>query len=84
MKKIVNGEEVELSQEEESEFLASQASLSAEIDAKQPERDYKQEMPTPQESLDMLYDLGYDAWKAKIKKIKDKYPDVVNPKDVQA
>jgi len=30
--------------------------------------------PTVQEQLDMLYHLGFDAWKAEITKIKEKYP----------
>lgn len=32
------------------------------------------EYPRLEEQLDMLYHLGYDGWKAEIKKIKDKYP----------
>jgi len=81
MKKILNGKEIELSPEEQASFIATQAELSAELEAKEPEINYKKEMPTPQESLDMLYELGYDQWKAAIKKIKDKYPDVLTKSD---
>lgn len=35
------------------------------------------EYPLLDEQLDMLYHLGYDGWKAEIKKIKDKYPKPV-------
>jgi hypothetical protein len=32
------------------------------------------EYPEYHEQLDMLFNLGYDGWKAEIQKIKDKYP----------
>lgn len=32
------------------------------------------EYPSYAEQFDLLYHGGYDAWKAKIKEIKDKYP----------
>lgn len=39
---------------------------------------YKQqrarEYPTIQDQLDTLYHRGYDAWRATIKAVKDKYP----------
>lgn len=34
----------------------------------------KQEYPSIEDQLDILYHEGYDAWKASIKDIKDKYP----------
>lgn len=34
------------------------------------------EYPSIQEQLDLLYHGGYDAWKAKITEIKNKYPKV--------
>lgn len=34
----------------------------------------KEEYPTIEEQLDILYHDGYDAWKDIIKSIKDKYP----------
>lgn len=30
--------------------------------------------PTLEEQMDILYNEGYDAWRSKIKAIKDKYP----------
>lgn len=43
-----------------------------------PEKSYEEkriaEYPHIYEQLDMLYHLGYDGWKEKIKQIKDKYP----------
>lgn len=38
------------------------------------EEQRKGEYPAIADQLDMLYHLGYDGWKAEIKKIKDKYP----------
>ncbi|MBT0668404.1 hypothetical protein HT136_08480 [Novosphingobium profundi] len=32
------------------------------------------EYPTWQEQMDILYHEGYDAWRAMIQAIKDKYP----------
>lgn len=32
------------------------------------------EYPSVEDQLDMLYHLGYDGWKAKIKEIKDSIP----------
>ena len=37
-------------------------------------RDREAEYPTWQDQLDKIYHSGIDAWKADIKKIKDKYP----------
>ena len=34
----------------------------------------EQEYPPVVDQLDLIYHLGSDAWKAKIKEIKDKYP----------
>ena len=34
----------------------------------------EQEYPPVVDQLDLIYHLGIDAWKAKIKEIKDKYP----------
>ena len=34
----------------------------------------KEEYPSIEEQLDILYHEGYDAWKAKIKEIKDAFP----------
>ena len=34
----------------------------------------KEEYPTFEEQLDILYHEGYEAWKEHIKSIKDKFP----------
>jgi hypothetical protein len=34
----------------------------------------KIEYPSIEDQLDILYHEGYDAWKATIKEIKDRYP----------
>lgn len=34
----------------------------------------QEEYPSIEDQLDILYHEGYDAWKAKIQEIKNKYP----------
>lgn len=55
--------------------------VEAEIERLQTEYEYNeyqrqraQEYPSFAEQFDILYHGGYDAWKAEIDKIKDKYP----------
>jgi len=36
----------------------------------------KKEYPPLEEQLDMIYHEGIEAWKSKIKSIKDKYPKI--------
>ena len=48
--------------------------LDAEFAATKYQRDRAAEYPTWQDQLDNIYHNGIDAWKADIKKIKDKYP----------
>lgn len=36
----------------------------------------KNEYPSIEDQLDMIYHEGLDAWKLKIKEVKDKYPKV--------
>ena len=38
------------------------------------QRDRRTEYPTVVDQLDLIYHSGVDAWKAKIKETKDKYP----------
>ena len=54
----------------EAEF----ARLKAEDDAKEYQRKRAAEYPPITEQLDTLYHGGYDAWKAEIQAIKQKYP----------
>jgi len=39
-------------------------------------RHRKNEYPPLEEQLDMIYHEGIEAWKSKIKSIKDKYPKI--------
>ena len=48
--------------------------LDAEFAATKYQRDRAAEYPSWQDQLDKIYWNGIDAWKADIKKIKDKYP----------
>ena len=48
--------------------------LQAEYDALEYQRNRKKEYPSFAEQFDTLYHGGFDAWKASIDLIKDKYP----------
>ncbi len=48
--------------------------LQAEYDAKEYQRKRAAEYPSIVDQLDTLYHGGYDAWKATIQAVKDKYP----------
>ena len=54
--------------------------LTAEFNSKQYQRDrlnpYNGGYPKIQDQLDTLFHGGYDAWKAQIQAVKDKYPKV--------
>lgn len=58
----------------EAEINAEIARLQAEYEAKQYQRNRAAEYPPIADQLDTLYHGGYDAWKAQVKAIKDKYP----------
>ena len=48
--------------------------LQADYDAKQYQRDRAADYPSWQEQMDLLYHGGVDAFKAELKKTKDKFP----------
>ena len=52
--------------------------VSADVDAEFTKQNYKneraKEYPSVVDQLDLIYHSGIDAWKAKIKETKDKYP----------
>ncbi len=58
----------------DAEIQAEIARLQADYDAKQYQRDRAKEYPSIVDQLDTLYHGGYDAWKASIQAIKDKFP----------
>lgn len=58
----------------DAEINAEIARLQADYDAKQYQRDRAKEYPSIADQLDTLYHGGYDAWKAEITAIKNKYP----------
>jgi len=57
-----------------ADIEAKQAELQTEYDAAKYQRDRKAEYPSVVDQLDDIYHNGIDAWKATIKKTKDKYP----------
>ena len=52
----------------------SKADIQAKINENQYQRDRAAEYPSIVDQLDDIYHNGIDAWKATIKKTKDKYP----------
>lgn len=74
MKKILNGVEVDMTEEE----IAFKLQFDEANQLDQANQEYKflrmQAYPTLQEQMDILYHQGFDAWKEIIKTIKDKYP----------
>ena len=67
-----------------NKWLASDANgntidvVEADGDAEYAKQNYKNqrmiEYPSIEDQLDLMYHSGFDAWKAKIKETKDKYP----------
>lgn len=64
----------ELPPPSKEEVLESAQRLQAEYERNEYQRQRAQEYPSFAEQFDLLYHGGYDAWKAEIDKIKDKYP----------
>ena len=58
----------------EAELDAEVKRLQADYDSKEYQRKRAAEYPLVVEQLDLIYHSGIDAWKAKIKETKDKYP----------
>lgn len=56
------------------EVNAEIARLQTDHDVKQYQRDRAREYPSIVDQLDTLYHGGYDAWKASIDVVKNKYP----------
>lgn len=81
--KMVNGEKVDLTPEEEAATLAEWAA-NAELTAKTAYASYRSAAyPSVPEQLDQIYHDGLDAWRATITAVKLQYPkpsDGVDPK----
>lgn len=58
----------------EAEINAEIARLQAEYESKEYQRQRAAEYPSIADQLDTLYHGGYDAWKAQVQAVKDKYP----------
>ena len=58
----------------EAEYDAGFKKLQDDFDALEYSRKRAQEYPKIKDQLDLIYHSGIDAWKAKIKETKDKYP----------
>ena len=76
---VIRGDTVDWSEQSQTkptdaEIEAEIARLQAEYEAKQYQRDRAAEYPSIADQLDTLYHGGYDAWKAQVKAVKDKYP----------
>ena len=66
-----DGNQVSLSSEK---ITAARKAIDDAYAATKYQRDRAAEYPSWQDQLDKIYWNGIDAWKADIKKIKDKYP----------
>ena len=58
----------------QSDIDAARATIDAEYAALEYSRNRAAEYPSVVDQLDLIYHSGIDAWKAKIKETKDKYP----------
>ena len=77
MKKIVNGIEVSLTKNDILEIEIKELEYLEEkklLEKTKYKRDRAKEYPPIEDQLDIIYHEGIDAWKLKIKTIKDKYP----------
>jgi len=63
-----------ITQPTESEIDAEVTRLKALWDDEKYKRNRRDEYPSFAEQFDLIYHSGVDAWKAKIKETKDKYP----------
>jgi len=74
MHKIVNGKQVELTEEETLELKEHQDRCIEKSRSREYALKRQLEYPSIPEQLDMIYHQGVDVWKASIKAVKDKYP----------
>ena len=74
MNKLVNGQLVELTSDEETFIAAEEAKVKADDAVNGYKKNRANEYPSVVDQLDLIYHSGIDAWKAKIKETKDKYP----------
>jgi len=63
-----------ITQPTDSAIDAEVKRLQADYDNKEYQRKRAAEYPSVVDQLDLIYHSGIDAWKAKIKETKDKYP----------
>ena len=59
---------------EQSKINAARTAINKELADTKYQRDRAAEYPSVVDQLDLIYHSGIDAWKAKIKETKDKYP----------
>ena len=59
---------------EQSKVDEARTAINNELAATKYQRDRAAEYPSVVDQLDLIFHSGIDAWKAKIKETKDKYP----------
>jgi len=59
---------------DQSKIDSARTEINNELAATKYQRDRAEEYPSVVDQLDLIYHSGIDAWKAKIKETKDKYP----------
>jgi|688.fasta_scaffold921282_2 hypothetical protein len=71
---ITNGEIFEHTEEEKDALLIEWASSSFELQKTEYIEQRQLAYPSTNDQWDILYHQGFDAWKAVIKEVKDRYP----------
>lgn len=71
--KMVDGERIELTEEENTAWIASQEAAQAEYEAGAWLRGRLEEYGSLPDQLDEMFH-DFDAWKARIQAVKNKYP----------
>lgn len=71
---LIWNEENDLPAPTEQEILEEIERLKQQYQYDEYQRKRKNEYPSFEQQLDILYHQGYDGWKEEINKIKDKYP----------
>tara|TARA_B100001093_G_C26637402_1_gene931595 strand:+ start:532 stop:774 length:243 start_codon:yes stop_codon:yes gene_type:complete len=71
--KLVDGETIELTEEENTQRIADNEEAQAKLDATAWLRGRQEEYGAISDQLDEQFH-DFDAWKARIKLVKDKYP----------
>lgn len=71
---VIDGETFEHTEEEKDSLLIAWAASSFELQKTEYIEQRQFAYPSTNDQWDILYHQGFDAWKAVIKEVKDRYP----------